>query len=147
MKPDPPWYAKQTGRWHKSLELALASDSALRRSLAWCIIATVGDGTGYQTAFGKLVGKSQSAISLYLRGKREISGEIADQISAAVAKHLGSPLIGMGHFCHPFEVGGGYSWVSPGDPRWEGRWAFTRTLDPRNPSQSELEERFPGLFP
>ena len=147
MKKDKPWYARESGRWHKSIERALASSNSHRQGLAWAILATVGGDHKCQTRFADLTGLSQSAISFYLSGRSRVSTEVRIQINDGVAKHLGHSLIGMNHFAHPFEIGAGAVWAIPGDPRWEVWWTFFRAMAPENPSTKELKERYPDLFP
>jgi hypothetical protein len=142
-----PWYARESGRWHSSVESALASDNPSRRSLGWCVLATVGGGYKCQTRFAEVTGLSQSAISYYLNGHNKIPFDVAKEINAAVAKCLGSDMIGMFHFFHPFEIGFGLSWAVPGESRWEPWWTSARALAPEELTVEELKTRFPILFP
>ena len=147
MKKELPWYARESGRWHKSIEKALASGDCHQQSLAWCVLATVGGDHSCQTKFADLVGLNQPALSFYLGGRNKLSREIRQQINKAVAKHLGHALIGTDHFFHPFEIGAGTVWAVPGDPRWETWWATFRVVAPENPTSEELKTRYPDLFP
>jgi transcriptional regulator with XRE-family HTH domain len=115
--------------------------------MGWCVLATVGGDYKCQTRFAEITGLSQSAISYYLNGHNKIPLDVAEEINAAVAKYLGTTLIGMFSFYHPFEIGAGGTWRVPGDPEWGPWWNTFRTVAPGEPAAEELIGRFPDLFP
>lgn len=141
------WYAKQTGRWHRSIEIALAGTDRNAINLAWALLASVGGGHRCQTEFGLLVDWPQNQVSNYLRGRTHPPDEILERAEVVIREKYDAPFLTFGGVEHPLEIGMGASWYIPGDIGFDLRWKRWSTSIRDNPPLSEVKERFPNLFP
>ncbi len=142
------WYERQDGRWHQSIENALAGNDSVAKGIAWAILVSVGGGHRCQTEFGKMVGVPQNQISNYLAGRRQCPPKVIDRVSEIVSKELSAPYL---RFCgllyHPLELGTLGGWLVPGDHEYDAWYAIVRKISPSNPPLAELKARFPNFFP
>ena len=142
-----PWYRLLKGRFHRTLEAALASDDARCRALAWVVMEEVGTGWGFQSRFAEKSGYPQGRISAYLTGSRAITNAVIDELAHALDRprtDLERPFHPLG-FQAPNEPTGE---ICPGHPQWRRMWAFWHAQDPRSfADPDELRERFPFYFP
>ena len=117
------WYAKFPGVFADALEVALASDTPLRRTLAWTIILQTGGGKeGSVAEFAEVSGLTHQSLSHWLRGEREIRPSTAQKIADAMEINVAH----LYRWGHPLSIDVGVAPLEPGDPQWPEAWEMMR---------------------
>ena len=144
--PSKRWWEERPQRWHPKLEDALASGDPGRIGIAWAIIRhEVDPDHGSIKAAAKAWDVDNGLLGSQLTGAKPWTLNVMRKIAAASKTQLSVLVSGAHPLGVPNVESAGY--CEPGDPNWETVWAALRVSDPSIPSERELRENEPLLFP